>query len=73
MEDRGKYGQVRIYRDNIAGLHQAVVDAGLTVERIVEPDSRIRYSYDPWFGRRDEYVPKILDMVPPTIIFKSVK
>jgi SAM-dependent methyltransferase len=73
LEDRGKYGQVRIYRDNIAGLHQALVDAGLTVERIVEPDSRIRYSYDPWFGRRDEYVPKILDMVPPTIIFKSVK
>lgn len=73
LEDRGEYGQVMIYRDNIAGLHQALVDAGLTVERIVEPDSRLRYSYDPWFGRRDEYVPKILDMVPPTIIFKSVK
>ena len=73
VDDRGKFGQVMIYRDNIAGLHQALVDAGLTVERIVEPDSRIRYSYDPWFGRRNEYVPKILDMVPPTIILKSVK
>lgn len=73
VEDRGEFGQVMIYRDNIAGLHQALVNAGLTVERIIEPDSRLRYSYDPWFGRRDEYVPKILDMVPPTIILKAVK
>lgn len=73
LDDRGEYGQVTIYRDNIAGLHQALVDAGLRVERIFEPDSRLRYSYDPWFGRRDEYVSGILDMVPPTIIFKSVK
>jgi len=73
VDDRGKFGQVVIYRDNIAGLHQALVDAGLTVQRIIEPDSRIRYSYDPWFGCRDEYVPEILDMVPPTIIMKSVK
>ncbi len=73
IDDRGTFGQVMIYRDNIAGLHQALVEAGLTVERIIEPDSRIRYSYDPWFGRRDVYFPKILDMVPPTIILKSVK
>ena len=73
VDDRGEFGQVTIYRDNIAGLHQSLMDAGMTVERILEPDSRIRYDYDPWFGRRDEYVPKILDMVPPTIILKSVK
>lgn len=73
VDDRGAFGQVMIYRDNIAGLHRALVDAGLTVERIIEPDSRLRYSYDPWFGRRDEYVPKILDMVPPTLIMKAVK
>ena len=73
VDDRGKFGQVTIYRDTIAGLHQSLVDAGLTVERIIEPDSRIRHSYDPWFGRRDEYVPKILDMVPPTIIMKAIK
>lgn len=73
VDSRGEHGEVTIYLDNVAGLHRSLVDAGLTVERIIEPDSRIRYSYDPWFGRRDEYVPKILDMVPPTIIFKSVK
>ena len=73
IDDRGEFGQVTIYRHKIGDLHQALVDAGLTVRRIIEPDSRIRYSYDPWFGRRDVYVPKILDMVPPTIIFKSVK
>jgi SAM-dependent methyltransferase len=73
IDDRGKFGQVMIYRDTIAGLHQALVEAGLTIERIIEPDSRIRYYYDPWFGRRDVYDPKILDMVPPTIIMKSIK
>ena len=49
------------------------MNAGLTVERLIEPDSRIRYSYDPRSGRRGVYYPKILDMVPPTLIFKSVK
>jgi len=73
VDDRGEFGEVIIYRDNIAGLHQALVDADLTVERIIEPDSRIRYSYDPWFGRRDVYRPEILDMVPPTIIMKAIK
>ena len=73
LDDRGEHGEVMIYRDTIAGLHQAAVDAGLTVERMVEPNSRIRYPYDPWFGRREVYVPKILDMVPPTLIVKSLK
>jgi ubiquinone/menaquinone biosynthesis C-methylase UbiE len=72
-DDRGELGQVTIYRYNVGDLHEALVAAGLAVERIIEPDSRKRYSYDPWFGRRGVYFPKILDMVPPTIIFKSVK
>ncbi len=72
-DDRGELGHVMIYRYNVGDLHEALVEAGLVVQRVIEPDSRKRYSYDPWFGRRGVYFPKILDMVPPTIIFKSVK
>ena len=38
VDDRGEFGQVMIHRDTIAGLHQALVDAGLTMERIIEPE-----------------------------------
>jgi hypothetical protein len=62
-----------MYRYRVSDLHNALVDAGLVVERIVEPDSRKRYDYDPWFGRWGVYLPKVLDLVPPTLIFKAVK
>ena len=73
LDNRGEHGQVTVHRYTISGLHQALVDAGLTVERIVEPDSRIRYAYDPWFGLRAKYIPRILDMVPATLIMKAVR
>ena len=73
IDDMGELGRVTIYRYTIASLHQALVDAGLTVDRLIEPDARIRYDYDPWFGHFGVYLPKMLDMMPPTIIFKSVK
>lgn len=73
LDDRGEHGHVTVHRYSISDLHQALVDAGLTVERIVEPDSRIRYPYDPWFGLRAKYVPKILDMVPATLIMKAMR
>ena len=52
-----------------------LVDAGFTVERIVEPDSRKRYpigDYDPWYGPW-EFTLELLELLPPTIIFKSRK
>ncbi len=64
IDDRGEHGQVTIYKEKVSDLHRALVNAGLTVERLIEPDSRIRYSYDPWFGRRGVYDPKILGMGP---------
>jgi ubiquinone/menaquinone biosynthesis C-methylase UbiE len=73
IDDMGELGKVTIHRYNIGSLHQNLVGAGLVVEKIIEPDARIRYDYDPWFGQFRYYVPKMLDMVPPTIIFKSVK
>ena len=73
IDDMGELGRVTIYRYNLADLHQALVDAGFRVERLIEPDARIRYDHDPWFGHFGVYVPRMLDMVPPTVIFKSLK
>jgi ubiquinone/menaquinone biosynthesis C-methylase UbiE len=73
VDDLGELGQTVMYRYRIGDLHNALVDAGLTVERVIEPDSRKRYDYDPWFGRWGVYVPRVVDMVPPTLIFKASK
>lgn len=66
-------GKMLIYRYTVASLHDALTGAGFQVQRLIEPDSRIRYDYDPWFGLYGYYVPKMLDMVPPTVIFKALK
>lgn len=73
VDDLGELGTTTMYRYRVSDLHNALVDAGLTVERVIEPDSRQRYDYDPWFGRWGVYLPKVLDLVPPTLIFKAVK
>ena len=73
VDDLGELGTTTMYRYRVADLHNALVDAGLTVARLIEPDSRQRYDYDPWFGRWGVYLPKVLDLIPPTLIFKAVK
>ncbi len=73
VDDLGELGTTTMYRYRIGDLHNALVDAGFVVERLIEPDSRKRYAYDPWFGRWGVYLPKVLDLVPPTVIFKAVK
>lgn len=72
-DDLGQLGATTMYRYRLSDLHNALVDAGFVVERLVEPDSRKRYDKDPWFGRWGVYLPKVLDLVPPTVIFKAVK
>jgi ubiquinone/menaquinone biosynthesis C-methylase UbiE len=74
--------QVQIYSDKtkkfvyythtISEIYNTLVDSGFKVEKIIEPDSRKRYKGDPWYGLWD-YTPKLLKMVPPTIIFKARK
>ena len=61
-----------IYNHTISELYNPLIKASLFVEKIIEPDSRKRYAYDPWYGIWD-YTPKYLKMVPPTIIFKARK
>jgi 2-polyprenyl-3-methyl-5-hydroxy-6-metoxy-1,4-benzoquinol methylase len=62
-----------------ASVHRTVTDyfnllvgAGFVVERMVEPDSRQRYPYDPWYGLWGN-TPERLRLFPATIIFKSRK
>ncbi|MAG79222.1 hypothetical protein CMI40_02500 [Candidatus Pacearchaeota archaeon] len=60
------------YTYKLSDLHNTLVDWGFIVEKLIEPDSRKKYSYDPWYGLWD-YTPKLLKMIPPTIIFKARK
>lgn len=61
-----------MYTHTISELHNKLVKSGFVVEKIIEPDSRKRYTFDPWYGLWD-YTPKFLKMFPPTIIFKCKK
>ena len=40
-----------------------LVQAGFWIEHLVEPDSRTRYPYDPWYGLWD-YTPEICMRIP---------
>jgi ubiquinone/menaquinone biosynthesis C-methylase UbiE len=61
------------YNHTVSELFDPLVEAGFIVEKIAEPDSRIKYKGDPWYGLWGLYTPKLLKIVPPTIIFKARK
>jgi ubiquinone/menaquinone biosynthesis C-methylase UbiE len=61
------------YSHTVSELHNALVNSGFFIQQMLEPDSRIRYESDPWYGLWDYYTPELLEKVPPTIIFKSIK
>ena len=50
-------------------ITNAIINSGLNIEKVIEPDSRKRYKGDPWYGLW-EYTPKMMNNFPPTIIFK---
>ena len=52
------------YTHTISDLFNLLIETGFNVEKIIEPDSRKRYSYDPWYGLWD-YTPKMLKTFPP--------
>lgn len=62
-----------MYNHTVSELYNTLIKAGVVVEKIIEPDSRKRYPYDPWYGLWDLYTPKALKMIGPTIIFKCRK
>lgn len=76
--DRGAHieGRTSETGDAFASVHRTISDyftlltqAGLLVERLLEPDSRTRYACDPWYGLWD-YTPKLFETIPQTIIFR---
>ena len=72
IEKHGKDKFV-MYNHTVSSLYNSLVEAGFSVEKIIEPDSRKKYKGDPWYGLWDMYIPKYMDKVPPTIIFKCKK
>lgn len=78
--NNGKH--VKVYSDKtktfvffdhtFADITNAVVNSGLNIEKVIEPDSRKRYKGDPWYGLWD-FNKKMMSYFPPTIIFKTRK
>lgn len=72
--DKNKRGPDFVgYRHSIQELFTPLVEAGFVVEKIIEPDSRKKYLGDPWYGLWNMYVPRIMNLVPPTIILGARK
>ncbi len=71
--EKNKGADFVAYHHTVSELFNLLVEAGFIVEKIIEPDSRKKYSGDPWYGLWDYYMPKLLKIVPPTIIFKARK
>ena len=67
-----KGSKLILYAIKISDIFNYLVESGFIVEKIIEPDSRIRYKNDSFYGIWD-YNPKILNLIPPTIIFKARK
>jgi ubiquinone/menaquinone biosynthesis C-methylase UbiE len=71
----GEEAGVIPFAANLRGVDDYVnllIDAGFVLELLLEPDSRTRYPYDPWYGRW-EYTAEMQLILPPTIIFKCRK
>lgn len=60
------------YSYTIGEIFDFLIGAGFTVERVVEPDSRVPYEDDPWRGMWG-YTEEVLSNVPATLIFKAKK
>ncbi|MEK6898809.1 MAG: methyltransferase domain-containing protein [Nanoarchaeota archaeon] len=60
------------YKHTVSDIYETLIKVKFSVDKIIEPDSRKHYSYDPWYNLWD-YKPELLKMVPPTIIFKCTK
>lgn len=71
--EKNKGADFVAYHHTISELFNFLVKAGFIVEKIIEPDSRKKYDGDPWYGLWDYYLPRLLKIVPPTIIFKARK
>lgn len=60
------------YNHTFSDITNALLDSGLRIEKVIEPDSRKRYEGDPWYGLWD-FTKRMMSYYPPTIIFKTKK
>jgi SAM-dependent methyltransferase len=56
----------------VSDLFNLLVESGFVVESLIEPDSRVKYPYDAWYGKWN-HTPELMQKLPATIIFKSRK
>ena len=78
--DNGKFEEVYsdktkkfvAYYQTFSDIINALIDSGLKIQRVVEPDSRKKHKGDPWYGLW-QFKLKLMKYFPPTIIFKAVK
>lgn len=61
------------YHYKIGDLIDFIVSSGLTLEKVIEPDSRKDYKEDSWRERYGEHRINTMKFIPRTIIFKSRK
>lgn len=56
----------------VSDYFNIATESSFMVEKMIEPDSRKHYPYDPWYGLW-EYSPELSQKVPSTLIFKCRK
>ncbi len=71
-EERDGNEKFVMYHRKISDIVNILVEANFKIEKIIEPDSRKHYKKDPWYNVW-EFLPKAMNHVPPTIIFKVRK
>ena len=68
----GKKTRFVCYNRTMSDIINAFVDADFTIKLMLEPDSRKHYPKDPWYGIW-EFQPRLMKLLPPTVIFKVQK
>jgi len=59
------------YHYKISDFINALITSGLTIDKVIEPDSSKIYKEDFWYERYGEHHKKTMKFIPRTIIFKA--
>lgn len=71
FEDGTKHKFV-IFNRTVSEIVNNLLNSGFFIEKIIEPDSRIHYPKDPWYGIW-EFSKEFNDNIPQTLIIKAKK
>jgi ubiquinone/menaquinone biosynthesis C-methylase UbiE len=61
------------YYHTLSELINPLIEAGFTIEKIIEPDSRKKNVGDYWYGNQDKKRRNAMKFIPSTIIIKAKK